>query len=290
VVRKLSLTDFRAVRRCLEPDDFCIAPEGPEQPPADPIDEATWRALMALPEDVAIRTTNDRGSSVYLLHHLHSAWIEAMPEGPMVGYAMLDAADAFDASLFNLVHGYYKQALGALRDGLEVMAIACLCELTADAAAWAAWEGGDELRFNHLCDRLQNLAPLRPLEAQALAMAGTNAFAGDNGAGRGAWVRDLYRRLSRYAHARGGAMNGHIWQSNGPIYEPKGYEFASAAWLETHAICFLMAKIARADIRVLAPTGLALQPENIRLVVPPPFDRVCRAYAEQIIPDAAGGP
>jgi len=58
MVKELPLTDFRAVRRVLEPSDFALVDDGPEPPPSDLVSENAWHSIMDLPDDVAIRTTS----------------------------------------------------------------------------------------------------------------------------------------------------------------------------------------------------------------------------------------
>ncbi len=72
---------------------------------------------------------------------------------------MLDTFDALQASLFNMVHGFYKEAIAALRNALETMTFAATCAVANDSTAWEGWAGGDELWFSKQCDRLQNFPP-----------------------------------------------------------------------------------------------------------------------------------
>jgi hypothetical protein len=36
-----------------------------------------------------------------------------------------------------------------------------------------------------------------------------------------------------------------MWQSNGPIFSPQAFKVATARFLETSALCFLMVKLGR---------------------------------------------
>ena len=45
---------------------------------------------------------------------------------------MAEAGDDFEAALFNLLHGFYKQAIAALRSAIEVMTLVPY-ELTRDS-------------------------------------------------------------------------------------------------------------------------------------------------------------
>jgi hypothetical protein len=53
------------------------------------------------------------------------AWIDSLASRrDPVQDAILDVADEFHAATYNSLHGYYRQAFGCLRNGLETMAIA----------------------------------------------------------------------------------------------------------------------------------------------------------------------
>lgn len=52
MTKKLSTSDFRAVRHTLEPHEFAIS-EGEDIQPTDLVDEETWAGMMHLPEAAA---------------------------------------------------------------------------------------------------------------------------------------------------------------------------------------------------------------------------------------------
>lgn len=83
MTRKLPLTDFRAIRHQLEPDDFAIS-DSEDIAPTDLIDEQTWAGITHLTDDVAIRTSDHNGIRLSLLHSLWSDWIVAIgdPDHP----------------------------------------------------------------------------------------------------------------------------------------------------------------------------------------------------------------
>lgn len=78
MVKRLPLTDFRAVRLILEPDDFALGEEVPEPPPSDLIDKEVWDSLTTLPGDVAIKTSDHNGKRLSTLNTLSGIWIEAI--------------------------------------------------------------------------------------------------------------------------------------------------------------------------------------------------------------------
>jgi hypothetical protein len=279
VVRKLDPADFRAARCVLEPGDFALSDNDPDPPPADLIGEAEWHGIMDLPDDVAVRTTSHQGSRVAVLHELIGAWAEAFPEDGIVAHAMVDGFDNFQAATFNLVHGFYKEAIAGLRSALETVTFAISCQLANDKRAWEGWLTGDESSFKRQCDRAQGLPPLDLLERYARETTGTSIFAGQDGSGRNAWARSLYRRLSEYAHARG--TNTSLWESSGPIYSAKGFALAYHLFLETFALTFILAKVAEP---ALSP-GTAryiFTDENRRLYLEPTYSQVCGLYEERL--------
>jgi hypothetical protein len=235
MVTKLDPNDFRAHRLVLEPNDFALSDtDGPEPGPSERISENAWNGIMTLPGDVAISTTSYQGERIELLYDLWSGWVHELPEGSIIAHAMLDGVDDFAAALFNLTHGYYKQALFSLRSALEVVTLACSCELASDHIKWEAWLRGAELRFARECDNLQSSVSIQRLDQSALDAAGASLFTANDGSSKCAWARDLYRRLSQYAHARDAASNAQFWRSNGPIYSPSGMEASYHCFLETY--------------------------------------------------------
>src|SRR6266513_5600176 len=62
MAKPLPTDDFRAVRIVLEPSDFALGSEIPDLPPKDLISKKIWNDIVGLPDDVAIRTSNEFGS------------------------------------------------------------------------------------------------------------------------------------------------------------------------------------------------------------------------------------
>jgi hypothetical protein len=240
-----------------------------------------------LPGDVAIRTTNHHGSRLAALHKLESSWTEMFPERGIVASAMLDCFDAFQAATFNMVHGFYKEALSALRTALETMTLATVCVLADDEATWSNWEKGAEIRFKLLCDQLKSLPPFRILEEKVRMTAGTNIIAGDDGSGRNAWARNLYRRLSQFSHARGNATNAEMWESNGPVFSARGFRTAFRTYLEVHAICLIFVKTMVPTLSLPPETKKALKEANIQEYTDEPFHQVCQLYMSELFDGAS---
>ncbi len=275
MVRKLDDADFRAWRMMLEPDDFAITDGEPDPAPTDLVDPNVWHGIMDIADDVAIRTTSYQGSRVGLLYELWGGWLEVMPEGSIVGYAMLDCADDFSASILSLLHGFYRQAVASLRSALEVMVFACDCQMRGDARRWETSERGEDMHFVHVRHRLRTTVAVEALEDKARTATGRTMFDDKNGTDPGGWVTALYGRLSSFAHARGDLSNARIWQSNGPIYSARGMKLSYHSYLETYALLLLLAKIAQPQLAMPKQAAVLFYYDSRRRYLGPPDRRLC---------------
>jgi len=282
MVRKLDPTDFRACRLVLDPDDFGLSDGQPDPQPTDLVTEEVWNGIKTLPDDVAVRTTSHQGTRIAILYELWGGWVENFPKGEIISAAMMDAADDFDAALFNLLHGFYKQAIAALRNALEGLTIASCCEITGDRVIQAAWEDGKEIRFREACDKLASSPCFRDLENKACGAARTSIYVGDNGSGRNAWARDLYWRLSRFSHARWDATNASLWNSNGPIYSADGMRLSYYAYIETYALLLLVSKAAASDLKMPVAALVIYEDDSLRQYLAQEFQDLCAFYASEL--------
>lgn len=158
MAKQLALTDFRAVRRVLEPEDFALGAEQPDPPPSDSISEESWTGIMSLPDDVAIRTSDHNGKALGQVYWLWGKWIEAIGETSEVPMfdPMLDAGDDLQSSMFNALHGYYRAAFAGLRNVLEAVTIGT-CGTLAGSPQYANYRAGStEFSFGNACDQLAN--------------------------------------------------------------------------------------------------------------------------------------
>jgi hypothetical protein len=282
MVIKLNSNDFRSQRLILEPSDFALGTDEPEPEPTDLISESAWNGIMTLPGDVAIRTTSHQGERVEILYDLWSGWVHELPRGGMLAHAMLDSADDFAAALFNLTHGFYKQALFSLRSALEVVTMACSCELLADHAKWDEWLDGGDLKFARECDNLQSSRLVQELDQTAFVAAGATLYDSRDGVAKNSWARSLYRRLSQYAHARDATSNAQLWESNGPIYSAEGMRVSYHSFLETYALCLLAGKLALSDLSMSEAAQVIFTSESCDQYLSPPFAAVCLFYKARL--------
>jgi hypothetical protein len=278
LVKSLELNDFRAVRRVLEPDDFAVTDGEADGPPSDLIDEEAWDHIMTLPDHVAIRTSGFQGSRISLLNDLATEWIELLPASGIVASAMLDVCDALHSSTFSQLHGFYKEAISTLRSALETSVLATHCVLAADEGKWERWLEGEELRFGNICDQMGALPRIQTRERRMQIEYGSGIFVGDDQTNRSAWARTLYRKLCRYSHARGDATNATMWNSNGPIYSGDGFKASYHAFLEVHALCLILVKLAHPALALSDTAALVLRTDSIEKYMDEPYRSICAAY------------
>lgn len=246
--KPLPLDDFRAVRIVLENEDFALAPESPDDVHRDLVERDVWNSIVTLPDDVAVRTSNEYGPLLKEMDRCWDAFIEslAMRQDPIES-ALLDAADEFHAGSFNSLHGFYRQAFGCLRNALEVTVVAAYCQVTSQRALFREREAGIvKIEFGKACDGLLGSSRLAALRVKLRDRLGDSIFDQRQGpTGSGGWARRLFSDLSEYEHSRPNFRNIDMWESNGPVFSPKAFTQFAAAFFEAAALCFLMVKMAR---------------------------------------------
>lgn len=277
MVRKLEADDFRAVRMVLEPDDFALTDGEPDPPPTDLVDGEVWHGIMDLADYVAIQTTSHQGSRIGVLSELSSVWAEAAPVGCILSYAMMACLEDFNASVFTLLHGFYRQSVGTLRSALEIMVFACLCLVNNDPAEWEQLERGNrEIEFQKCRHKLRQASGFRTLEESAKTATGQNLFADRSGADSGGWVTSLHFRLSQFIHAGGRTSNGSMWESNGPVYSARGMKAAYQSYLETYALVLLLANVADRSLGIPDKVQYLFSYDSRRRYLPVRFRKLCQ--------------
>lgn len=205
--KKLSKHDIRAAREYLVNDDFALA-EGPEFVPLGNIAPDVWNGIMGLPDDVAIRTTDFRTAQVEHAHKVAMSWLnvaETLADGPLQTQT-LAVFEAFDASLFNAVTGWYRTAGLTLRAGVDDLLTGLYFQVKA----------GQRDLFAQIITGAASSPQFKQMRATLLSLTNDAVFeypGGDFGA--------LYDTLSIYTHR---ISNAEIWQSNGPIYVDVGFD------------------------------------------------------------------
>jgi hypothetical protein len=213
---QLPMDDFRQLRALFAPHLFADPGTGHESPPSDLVSREAWEGVIDLPTDVLLRTTSHEGSSVDVLHGLGSMWTFLTPmeeqQAPYLFEAALLAGEEFDALVFIALHGYYRQALGCLRNALEVLTVGAGLAVTHNAALFARWRNGHEVKFGNARDMLKDSTEGRRVDQLAAPAAVFNQRV------PGSWLDRLHGRLCGYAHSRAGFNNMDFWESNGPVH------------------------------------------------------------------------
>src|SRR5262249_17462950 len=120
-------------------------------------------------------------------------------ESPITVTAM-DVTDYLQASVVNVLAGFYRLAFTSLRAVLEGMTIGLDLELSRDQRAFNEWMGGEEIRFGGAADRCTAHAPVAALEASLRTAVGDELFRQARGSAPSGLVRRLFSEVSRYAH------------------------------------------------------------------------------------------
>jgi hypothetical protein len=241
----------------LPDEDFALVDEG-EDPPPSMIPEEAWRGLMALPDDVVLRTTGHKGPLAEHCWDIFDECVKVIPvaraEESFVFEATMDMTDAFQAASFSALHGYYRQATGSLRGALEVVVAAARFSLDDDRASLNAFRyGPDPAPFFRFTGDLDRVASHPRSQELANAMGSRPLLVGRAGT-RAGWAWDLYQLLSRYLHTMPGATDGEIWNSNGPIWKPEAFVLYIGLLREAFAVSLLVCNLADPDLRLFDTT------------------------------------
>lgn len=228
------LSDFRARRYKLDPDDFALGDDSPDDPPTDLVDEETWSEMTHLPDDVAIRTSDHNGSRLKLLQLLWGGWVTTTAsagDADELSSAMLDAGDAFQCATFMYLHGYYRAAMSELRVALELVTVGAYGNLNTSDADYKCWKNGSsDLRFTRFRRRMHGL--LRKDQCKQLVADG-------------GLLDKTFRQLCHFTHAQPNETDGALWQSNGPVYAHNAAMLFFFTATSVFAICYLLVRIAR---------------------------------------------
>ena len=231
--------DFRRIRRYLAPWLFADGEEGETySPPTDLITEERWDSVMTLTTDVALKSSSYEGSLIGRLAQLNSDWIFSWPdEAPFMEEATLLAGEEFDALVFNALHGYYRQAIGCLRNALETLIIASALAVVNKKPLFRRWRAGTvEIRFGQARAWLRD----SPVGQQVDTDAAPASVFGDDST---AWAKARYAQLCTYAHSQAGYNNADFWESNGPVFSSRALNVVEQEFRETLAISYLLTRL-----------------------------------------------
>lgn len=239
----LPKNDFRRERCYLAPWVFAWPGDGAAKtwpPPSDLIAQEHWGSIIDLPTDVALKSSSYEGTLIGRLDQLHSDWSSSWPEygeAPFMEEAALLASEEFDALVFNALHGWYRQAIGCLRNALKTMIVTAALAVTGNQKSFVAWRAGSRrIRFGSARALLRDSL----LGSQVDADAAPDSVFGNADT---SWTKELYARLCAYAHSEGGYNNADFWQSNGPIFVPAALQTVEAEFRETLALSYLLLRL-----------------------------------------------
>ncbi len=253
MAKPLPIDDFRAIRIILESDDFALT-DGKPDVASDLVDEETWRHIMMLPDDVSVRTSNHHGKLIRKLNVLNGLWVEYTSGydediKDILQEVLIHIMDELDAFLFIALHGYYRQAIGCLRNILELVLCGTLWHITDNKAEFEQWNAGrKQMSFSATCENLSRNARIQSLELYLREMFNDSLFDKNNkNPDDQGWVRRLYSELCLYSHSRPNFTNADMWQSNGPIYRAGLFKRTYLLYYDVTALYYLLIKLAKPD-------------------------------------------
>lgn len=269
--KQMPLDDFRAVRIVLESDDYALSSGEPEPPPSDLVPEETWRHLTILPDEAAVRTSNRHGTLIDILNQLAGTWSTCVGDSEhadLVGLSMIEVINEPDASLYNMLVGFYRQAIDSLRIIYESVSIGAYCHLSAQGNTLQDWlDGTEKVTFNEAASGLQRAPQTKPLH-EHLDREVHTGFADQANRGKGylgGWMRQLYDKLSKYSHGRPLFNNTSLWESNGPIYVGRAVAIATGLFIETLVASYVLVKLCRPDFELPTEAREILETEALHL-------------------------
>jgi hypothetical protein len=263
-MKKLPLTDFRAVRSHLEPHEFALSDEREDAPPSDLVEQEVWDGIVHLPEDVSIRVSDHNGARLKLLYSLWGDWITAVgdPDAPDELFScMLDATDCFQCANFNFLHGFYRAALAELRTALELLVIGMYGTLNPMDRDYLEWkQGTGDLNFVRCRRRLA--ANLRKEQVKWMFE-------------EGGVLATAYQTLCNYSHSRPDASDSALWQSNGPVYKAEAIKLTFLTALSVYALCYLLIRLARPNFAMPEDSDILFELDWV-----PGYTTLVRAFTE----------
>jgi hypothetical protein len=259
-MKKLDPSDFRAVRQILTGDDFAVS-EGPDydQLKRAMVARQVWFSIQELPDTVAVATSGQHGPELELEDELHGEWIRQIGFdadnnllSDVVMEVAFDAETEWQAATFAALHGYYRQAIGTLRNALEGCVIAARYQHDRKNPFYEKWLAGlTRTNFSELCRQVaEGVANNVNRELRA---RGHRALI-DRPRRSDSWLYGLYEELCNPAHSRPSFTHASYWSgSNGPIYERTSFLRFHHLFLEAMTGSWILCKLARPSILIPAP-------------------------------------
>jgi len=220
---------FRFRRYKLPPEAFLVG-RGHETEPTDLVDEETWESLTCLPDDVSLRISEHHGTLLQKANQVLEHWIAMVLDlqqltsaQDVLVIACSDAFDDFQASVYAMLTGFYRQSISALRTALEEVLAGIYFKVCPDEEKEEKWKTGapeGRLSVREIRQRLTQKEPFSSLEEEKQSIFEKHG-----------WIDDLYSKLSAFIHGRPSyrdkkgrhipASNVRLWGgSSGPVYVP----------------------------------------------------------------------
>jgi len=268
MAKPLPKEDFRALRIVLESDDFALSSETPDPPPRDLVTEDTWQELVQLPDDVAIRTSNDYGRILKEVSDFKNELMSVLSavkklvgktgrdveDSPMC-HVLFVAYEDFQASIYNALTGYYRVAFSALRDVVENVTVGLHLTLLGDRAQFRSWLNGGygarEYLFGWAADKVSKHKAVHELESHLTAVITDDLFHQKVEPDPGGFARRLFGNLSQYAHGRPGFTHGDIWASNGPVFVEEYFFKWAICFIQVYGFCLIACRLAQPGLTSL---------------------------------------
>ena len=155
-------------------------------------------------------------------------WLERLPsdvgDAPFMFNAGWDAADDFNAAIFTLAHGYYRQSMGSLRNAMDRLTIAVGFGARQDKEGLRKWLAGES-------------------EAPKFGNA-RDAIAVSLGSDATAVLNNFQRELSGYIHSQASTTSAMLWGgSNGPVLEHDSFVFVYGYFRDVVAMGFVLLSV-----------------------------------------------
>lgn len=242
MAKPLPLSDHRALRHYLEPEDYGLPASGSRFVPTGRISPKTWSNLVGLSDSVAVETSDEFATELERVESVAWSWLDIhdkLAKNTPTQYQTLSALETFQASTFNALNGWYRVAGGCLRYALEDMLLGLYFQDLPQ-------ERGT---FEAITDGRQGSPKIGTI-LRAFERAGLSQELSDA-------TKLLYHEvLSVYVHLR---SDGNIWESNGPTYAPAAFQ----TWLSEYETTYLII-CELIDARILGTGALAIAQQHVR--------------------------
>lgn len=159
--------------------------------------------------------------------------------------------------MFNAMHGYYRQAIGCLRNALEILIAAAGLAVTENQELFNRLRNGErQIGFGQARAWLRDSAVGRQVDSDG---SPHSVFGDDDSS----WTKSRYARLCAYAHSQAGYNNADFWESNGPIFVPSALRVVEAEFRNTLALSYLLLRLGWSEYQQgPGPQGIMAGPKT----------------------------